>query len=540
MSKQAVLQVEVWAACEAFRGDMPFTQSRDHALALIFLKYISDVWRNQQARRATALAQGNRQSAATSDAADDRVRFHFPQIDVVDAKDDILIDRFVATIDRLYTRRDQADIGALLDRIMVELEKHNQAKLSGVFRHLCFDAEAVLGSGLQRNTRLRNFLSFLTFLELDTDMAAYPALFLYLIERFALEDASTPETPRQIVRLLHHLAKPRPGEHIADPVAGSASLLLGSSHHGVALVLAGQEATHALWAIAVMNLLIHEQDDATMKRGDSLRAPQLLNEAKLQQFELQQFELQQFDVVLANPPQRAEPWMPTLAMKDRYGRFTRGVPPKTQAEFAWISHCLAMTRPGNGRLAMIMPARVLYRGGVEGAIRQSLIDENLLDTVILLPPNVLPHASGDMLVCLFDRSREAGGARKHVRDVLLIDASVGLTRNRQRCLLNASQINQIILDVNARQNQGQGQRCHLASIEEIAANDYDLSLPRYLRAHEPHPARDLPGEAQEIAALAQTLLGLQNQMTQQLATLVGTENEGQANSSSHSAHFAPH
>ena len=103
-----------------------------------------------------------------------------------------------------------------------------------------------------------------------------------------------------------------------------------------------------------------------------------------------------------------------------------------------------------------------------------------------------------------------------MRDVLLIDASVGFTPNKYLCLLTAAQIDQIIFDVNARQSQGQ--RCYLVSRDEIAANDYDLNFPRYLFDREKHPVRDLPREAQEITELEQALLALQNQMKQQLAT----------------------
>ena len=337
-------------------------------------------------------------------------------------------------------------------------------------------------------------------------MWAYPSLFLFLIERFALEDDSTPETPRQIARLLYHLAKPCPGEHVADPVCASASLLLAASHYGVPLVLAGQEAAHNLWAIARMNLLVHEQDDAIIKRGDGLCAPQLLNG----------LQLQQFDVVLANPPQRNEPWLEGRAAHDVWARFERGLPTKTRVDYAWISHCLAMTRPGSGRLSLIVPQRILYGAGVEGRIRRRLLEENLLDTVILLPANVLPAAPVAMLVCLFDRAREAGGARAHVRDVLLMDASVGIAPNQQLRLLPASQIDRMIVDVALRQTRGQ--HCYLASLEEIGANDYDLSLPRYLCRDKAAPAFDMQGAKQEIECQEQSLQDLQSQMKQQLAT----------------------
>jgi type I restriction enzyme M protein len=271
--------------------------------------------------------------------------------------------------------------------------------------------------------------------------------------------------------------------------------------------LFGQEASRSLSAIARMNLFIHEQDDAILLLGECLRAPQLL----------QGKQLQQFDAVLANPPQRLDPWLLGRADQDAYGRFWRGAPPKSRADYAYISHCLAMTRVGRGRLAIIVPQGILFRGGAEGRIRQQLLIENSLDVVISLPPNVLPHTTLPMAVCLFDRSREAGGARAHVRDVLLIDASMGVAPNKNLSLLSASQVDQIIAEVNQRQSQGQ--RCYLAGIDEIAANDYDLNLPRYLFDREKNAKRNLPEELQEIGELEKQLLDLRNQMMQQLKAL---------------------
>ena len=502
---------QVWAACEAFRGEMPFVQSRDYVLTLVFLKYISDVWHNLQAQVQAELAQAGGQAPAPSDErinrAMSRSRFYLPQVALHDASGEIVIDQFLADIYSLNIRREHPDIGAFIDRTLAALEKDNPARLYNLFFHVRFDTYAVLSSGTERNLRLRHFLSFLAFLEMRANMPAWPALFLFLIERFSLEDDSTPETPRQIARLLHHLVKPRPGEQVADPVCASASLLLASSTHGVPLVLFGQEAVPALLAIARMNLLVHEQDDAIMKQGDCLRMPQLLQGA----------QLQQFDVVLAYPAQDNMPWLPVRAAQDAYRRFWRGLPPRHRVDYAYICHCLAMTRPGCGRLAIIATQGMLFRGRAENGIRQQLIEENLLDTVILLPPNVLPHSRVGMVVCLFDRAREAGGARAHVRDVLMIDASVGIAPNKHLCLMSASQIDQIIADVNARQTQGQG--CYLASTDEIAANEFDLTLPRYQFAHKKALACNLQEARQQIAELEQALLALQNKMTQQLATL---------------------
>ncbi len=516
MTRDDGLHASVWAACEAFRGDMSWTECRDHALALIFVKYMSDVWHKMYAQSISVFGNVDGQTDDLIRRAMIRFRFYLPNIEVHDFKSARLSDKFLADIYSINQRREKPDIGFMIDRTLALLEETNAPKLNNLFQHLRFNGEVVLGYGTRAIMRLRTLLLFLAELDMRAQMWAYPALFLFLIERFALENDSTPETPREIARLLFHLTKPSPREHVADPVCASASLLLAASHYGVPLVLAGQEAAGNLWAIARMNLLVHEKDDSIIQWGDGLCEPKLLDG----------HQLHQFDVVLANPPQDNAAWLAAWlsgqAAHDAWARFERGLPPKTRVDYAWISHCLAMTRPGSGRLAMILPQRILYGAGVEGRIRRRLLEENLLDTVILLPADVLPAAPVPMLVCLFDRAREAGGARAHVRDVLLMDASGAIGPNKQLRLLPAGQIDEIVVYVAFRQTWEP--HCYLASIEEIAANDYDLSLPRYLRAHEPHPARDLPKVAQEITTLAQTLQGLQNQMAQQLASLIDAAN----------------
>jgi type I restriction enzyme M protein len=176
-----------------------------------------------------------------------------------------------------------------------------------------------------------------------------------------------------------------------------------------------------------------------------------------------------------------------------------------------------MTRPGRGRLALVLPQGMMFRGGAEGRIRQRLLVDNVLDTVIVLPPNVFPHTPLVMVVCLFDRAREAGGARAHVRDVLMIDASLGQSTNKSLSLLSAPQVDQIIAEVGLRQISGQ--RCYLASLDEIAANDYDLNLPRYMFDRKKNDQIDLKAALQEIGDLERELQQLRNQMKQQLETL---------------------
>ena len=130
-----------------------------------------------------------------------------------------------------------------------------------------------------------------------------------------------------------------------------------------------------------------------------------------------------FNVVVANPPFSLEKWGAENAGKDIYNRYWRGIPPKTKGDYAFISHMIEIALPKEGRVVVIAPHGVLFRGSSEGRIRRKLIEENILDAVIGLPPNLFPSTSIPVAILVFDRSREEGGANSDRRDVLFIDAS---------------------------------------------------------------------------------------------------------------------
>jgi type I restriction enzyme M protein len=352
------------------------------------------------------------------------------------------------------------------------------------------------------------------------------AVFLYLLERFASEEGKVPDTahtPQQIAYLLAALVKPQARDQIADPVCGDASLLIEigrqiarktananthvptNAQPSEQFTLFGQEQDPANWALARMNLYIHGYDGARMELGDSLRNPLLLENSALMQF----------DVVLANPPSLAEQWLVGRAEQDPFRRYWRGAPPRSKADYAYISHLIETTRRGSGRMALVGAHGVLFRGAIEGRIRQRLITENLLDAVIALPAGLFPYSTLPLVILLFDRSREAGGARSHVSDVFLLDVGRFITGNRH--LLTEEQLSQIVNLVETR--EAQGRYSYLAGRDEIVANDYDLNLPRYFYDREQNIHLDLIAESQEIAQLEQTVSELRGQLRQQIEML---------------------
>ena len=406
----------------------------------------------------------------------------------------------------------------MIDCVLAELEKRNKRKLDRLFHHVSFNNEAILGPKQQRNPRLKQFLSSLAYLDLRTQPGAMSGVFLHLLERFAAEEGKAPDTshtPQQIAYLLAALVKPQAKDSIADPVCGDASLLIEAARQIVSkntntqtidqFTLFGQEQNPANWALARMNLYIHGYDGARMELGDSLRNPQLLENSALMQF----------DVVLANPPSLPDQWLSGRAEQDPFRRYWRGAPPRTKADYAYISHLIETTRRGSGRMALVGSHGVLFRGAIEGRIRQRLITENLLDAVIALPAGLFPNSTAPLVILLFDRSREAGGARSHVSDVFLLDVGRFVGGNRHQ--LSEEQLSQIVNLVETR--QAQGRYSYLAGREEIVANDYNLNLPRYLYDREQNSHLDLAAESQEIAQLEQTMSELRNQLKQRLDML---------------------
>ena len=189
--------------------------------------------------------------------------------------------------------------------------------------------------------------------------------YIYLISRFASDagkKAGEFYTPTAVSRLLAKLASPKPGNTICDPACGSGSLLIQASQEvgSENFALYGQEVNGATWALAQMNMFLHARDAARIEWCDTLNSPALVEGD----------HLMRFDVVVANPPFSLDKWGAEDAASDHYKRFWRGVPPKSKGDYAFITHMIEIAKRQSGRVAVIVPHGVLFRGGAEGRIRQ--------------------------------------------------------------------------------------------------------------------------------------------------------------------------
>ena len=224
-------------------------------------------------------------------------------------------------------------------------------------------------------------------------------------------------------------------------------------------------------AIARMNLYIHDIEDAKVVRGDTLREPKLLD---------RHGRLQRFDIVIANPPFSLKNWGADAWVSDPWGRATCGLPPNGNGDMAWVQHMVASMKPRTGRLGVVMPHGVLFRGGAEGRIRECLIKSDQLDALIGLPPNLFYSTTIPACLLIFKTTKPPA----HHGHVLFVDGSRRFSKGRNQNSMDEADI-EAILTIYRDDGDGGGDEtvpARLVQHAEIEANGWDLNIGRYLKA----------------------------------------------------------
>jgi len=495
----------VWRACDTFRGVIDPAQYKDYILTMLFVKYLSDIWK-AKGSEFEKMYKGNKVRISR---ALGRERFIIPEIVIRDSNDQVE-DSFQATFDSLYDRRNQSNIGDLINVLLEYLEDANKTKLHNVFRNIDFNSEANLGQTRQRNTRLKNLLEDLFVLDLRPEnngkLDIIGDVYEYLIARFAAtagKKAGEFYTPAEVSETLARLVAPQPGDRICDPACGSGSLLMraGNQVGSDNYALYGQEMNGSTWALCKMNMFLHAVDSAVIEWEDTIRAPQLVEDDALMKF----------DVVIANPPFSLDKWGQEIASEDRYARFHRGIPPKSKGDWAFISHMLATAMEGKGRVGVVVPHGVLFRGGQEGQIREAVIRENVLDAVIGLPANLFYGTGIPAALLIFDKSRNPG------RKVLFIDASREFEQSTNQNKLRLQDIEKIVKTFRKREKIDK--YSYPASFAEIEENEFNLNIPRYVDTFEPEEEIDIAAVQQEIQQIETELAKTQAKMDDYLKEL---------------------
>ena len=501
---QADINRVVWKACDTFRGVIDPSQYKDYILTMLFLKYVSDVNRSKY-----------KEYLERYEGDEDR------------AKRAMRHERFVvpenSTFDYLFDRRNETNIGELIDIALADLEEANREKLSsedgsGIFRNISFNSSN-LGEAKDKNTRLKNLLIDFSDPVLQFDEThlenndVIGDAYMYLIEHFASDagkKAGEFFTPKEVSTLLAKLTKSKPGARICDPTCGSGSLLIkaGKEVGGDNFSLYGQELNGSTWALAMMNMLLHGFDSATIRWGDTLRNPKLKDGDALMKF----------DTVVANPPFSLDKWGADEVEHDQYRRFWRGTPPKSKGDWAFISHMIEVAYEGRGKVGVVVPHGVLFRGASEGKIRQKTIEENILEAVIGLPANLFFGTGIPAAIVVFNKGKKND-------NVLFIDASKEFEAGKNQNKLRDQDIEHIVSTyrkfAEGKLNAGiaEDKYAYVATPDEIAENDYNLNIPRYVDTFEEEAEIDVTVVQKEIDKLEKELREVQGKMREYLKEL---------------------
>jgi len=475
----------VWKACDTFRGVIDPSEYKNYILAFLFVKYLSDVWKDETAKYMVQFSGDIDRVKRRLERED----FKMPDI---------------STFDFIYIRRDETNVGEIINQALEALEEANKVKLDGVFRNIDFNSESNLGETKDRNRRLKLLLEDFNDPKLDLRPSRIGSLdvignsYEYLISRFASDAGKKGGefyTPGEVSILLAKLLIPQSGERICDWTSGSGSLLIKVAKEipDNNFSLFGQELNGSTWALCKMNMFLHGIINARIEWGDTINNPKLIENDSLMKF----------DIVVANPPFSVDKWGNEHASNDKFRRFHRGIPPKSRGDYAFITHMIETLNETNGRLGIIVPHGVLFRGSSEGKIRQALIEENLLDAVIGLPANLFYGTGIPAAILVFKKNRKT-------TDVLFIDGSKEYDKGKNQNKLRQQDIDKIV--DNYKKFETIEKYSYRAKVEEIQENEFNLNIPRYVDTFEEEEEIDIKGVQIEIEKLDKELAEVRKEM----------------------------
>lgn len=454
---QQQLENRLLAAANSLRGPVDPADFKSYVFPILFFKWISDSWDHEH-------------DEAVSDYGNDLTI----QIENADYHPFVIPDGCHWNDVHQTTKLG----GVKLNDALLRLQNANPDSLTGVFGDVNW-----ANTDRLPEVAFNNLLD--VFHPLTLNRASVPgdmlgAAYEYLLREFA--DASGKKageffTPREVVHLLVKILDPKSGDSIVDPACGSGGMLVETVNavrqHGGdprTLGLYGQEINLTTSAIAKMNLYLHNLETFNIVRGDTFREPKLLDGD----------QLQKFDMVIANPPFSLQNWGAEAWHNDPYKRSFCGVPPAKNGDFAWIQHMIASMKEDTGRVGVVMPHGVLFRGGKEGVIRKCIVEQDRLEAIISLPNNLFFSTSIPVCLLIF-RGAKTEERKDHV---LFVDATDRFQPGKNRNTMSEDDI--VAIDTAYKAGidpDGEGGvNLRLVPISEIAENNFDLNVGRYVRA----------------------------------------------------------
>ncbi|ENM3739301.1 type I restriction-modification system subunit M [Vibrio cholerae] len=457
--KKTELYSSLWASCDELRGGMDASQYKDYVLTMLFMKYVSDKAKH-----------------------DPNAMIEVPE---------------GASFDDMVSLKGKTEIGEGLNKIIAKLAEENDLK--SVIDIADFNDEDKLGKGKEMVDRLTKLVGIFEGLDLSGNRADGDDLlgdaYEYLMRHFATESGKSKGqfyTPSEVSKILSKVLGIN--EHtsqdctVYDPTCGSGSLLLKANDEAPrGLSIFGQEMDNATSALARMNMILHDNVTAKIAKGNTLAAPEWKDANG---------ELKTFDFAVANPPFSNKNWTSGIkADEDEFKRFTWGVPPEKNGDYAFLLHIIKSLK-STGKGAVILPHGVLFRGNAEARIRENLLKQGYIKGIIGLPANLFYGTGIPACIIVIDKESAASRMLKDPLDlgkteggIFMVDASKGFAKDGNKNRLRAQDIHKIV-DVFTKQLELKGYS-RLVSLKEIAGNDYNLNIPRYIDSSEGEDLHDL-------------------------------------------------
>ncbi len=448
--KKSQLYEKLWKSCDDLRGGMDSSQYKDYILVLLFVKYASDKYANSR---------------------------------IVDIPKGARFEDMVKLVGK-------PNIGEEINKIIGKFAEANNLK--GIIDNADFNDEDKLGQGKSMTDRLSSLVSiFESSFDFSKNRAEGDDLlgdaYEYLMRKFATESGKskgqfyTPSEVSQIIaKVIEANTSTSRDTTVYDPTCGSGSLLLkvaDESPNG--LTIYGQEIDGVTRSMAIMNMWIHENQDASIVKEDTISKPQFKEQERLKEF----------DFAVANPPFSTKSWsMGIVPDNDEFGRFDgHGIPPKKNGDYAFLLHLIkSMKKTGKG--AIVLPHGVLFRGNAESEIRKNLVERRWIKGIIGLPPNLFYGTGIPACIIVLDKKDT-----ENRKGIFMIDASKGFVKDGNKNRLQAKDIHKIV-DVFTNQIEI-SKFSRLVSISEIKneKNNYNLNIPRYIDSYEEEDIQDIDG-----------------------------------------------